>query len=33
MMVEHFSKWIELVSLFDKSNEGIDYNFLDQLLS
>jgi hypothetical protein len=25
VMVEHFSKWIELVSSFDKSNEGVAY--------
>jgi hypothetical protein len=33
MMVEYFSKWIELVPLFDKYSEGITYAFLDQLLN
>jgi hypothetical protein len=33
MMVEHFSKWIELVPSPDKSNEGITYAFLDKVLS
>jgi transposase-like protein len=32
-MVEHFSKWIELVPSPDKSNEGITYAFLDRVLS
>jgi hypothetical protein len=32
-MVEHFSKWIELVALPDKSNEGVAYFFLDRVLS
>jgi transposase-like protein len=32
-MVEHFSKWIELVPSPDKSNEGIAYAFLDNVFS
>jgi transposase-like protein len=32
-MVEHFSKWIELVPFLDKSNEGVAYAFLDKVLS
>jgi len=33
VMVEHFSKWIELVALPDKSSEGVAYAFLDRVLS
>jgi hypothetical protein len=33
VMVEHFSKWIELVSSLDKSSKGIAYAFLDRVLS
>ena len=33
VMVEHFSKWIELVPLPDKSSEGTAYAFLDRVLS
>ncbi|CAM6110662.1 unnamed protein product [Calypogeia fissa] len=33
VMVEHFSKWIELVTLLDKSSEGVAYAFLDRVLS
>jgi hypothetical protein len=32
-MVEHFSKWIELMLLPYKSNERIVYAFLDQILN
>ncbi len=32
VMIEHFSKWIELVPLPDKSNEGVAYAFLDRVL-
>jgi hypothetical protein len=32
-MVEHFSKWIELVPSLDKSSEGVAYAFLDMVLS
>jgi hypothetical protein len=31
VMVEHFSKWIELVPSPDKSNEGVTYAFLDRV--
>jgi hypothetical protein len=33
VMVEHFSKWIELVPSPDKSNEGVAYAFLDRVFS
>jgi hypothetical protein len=33
VMIEHFSKWIELVALPDKFNEGAAYSFLDCILS
>jgi hypothetical protein len=33
VMVEHFSKWMELVPSFDKSNKGVAYAFLDRVLS
>jgi transposase-like protein len=33
VMVEHFSKWIELVPSLDKSSEGVAYAFLDRVLS
>ena len=33
VMVEHFSKWIELVALPDKASEGAAYAFLDRVLS
>ncbi len=33
VMVEHSSKWIELVPSPNKSNEGIAYAFLDRVLS
>jgi hypothetical protein len=33
VMVEQFSKWIELVPSPDKSNEGIAYAFLDRVFS
>ena len=32
-MIEHFSKWIELVALSDKFSEGAAYAFLDRVLS
>ena len=32
-MIEHFSKWIELVALPDKACEGTAYAFLDRVLS
>jgi hypothetical protein len=33
VMIEHFSKWIELVALPDKFSEGATYSFLDRVLS
>jgi hypothetical protein len=33
VMVEHFSKWIELVPSPNKSSEGITYTFLDKVLN
>ncbi len=33
VMVEHFSKWIELVPSPDKSSEGVAYAFLNRVLS
>jgi hypothetical protein len=33
VMVEHFSKWIELAPSPDKFSEGIAYAFLDRVLS
>ncbi len=33
VMVEHLSKWIELVPSPDKSNEGVAYTFFDMVLS
>jgi hypothetical protein len=33
VMVEHFSKWIELVPSFDKSSEGVAYAFFDRVLN
>jgi hypothetical protein len=33
VMIKHFSKWIELVALPDKFNEGAAYSFLDRVLS
>ncbi len=33
VMVEHFSKWIELVPSPDKSSEGVTYAFFDRVLS
>ena len=33
VMVEHFSKWIELVALLDKGSEGAAIAFLDRVLS
>jgi hypothetical protein len=32
VMIEHFSKWLELVPLSDCSNEGVTYAFLDMYL-
>ncbi len=33
VMVEHFSKWMELVPSPNKSSEGVAYAFLDRVLS
>jgi hypothetical protein len=33
VMIEHFSKWLELVPLLDRNNEGVTYAFLDKMLS
>jgi transposase InsO family protein len=33
VIIEHFSKWIELVALPDKFSEGAAYSFLDCVLS
>jgi hypothetical protein len=33
VMVEYFSKWIELVPSLDKSSKGVAYAFLDRVLS
>jgi hypothetical protein len=33
VMIEHFTKWIELVALLDKFSEGAAYSFLDRVLS
>ncbi len=33
VMVEHFSKWIELLPSPDKSNEGVAYTFFDKVLN
>jgi hypothetical protein len=33
VMIEYFSKWIELVALPDKFSEGAAYSFLDRVLS
>ncbi len=32
-MVEHFSKWLELVPLLDHNNEGATYAFLNKMIS
>jgi hypothetical protein len=32
-MIEHFSKWLELVPLPDYSNEGTTYAFLDMVFN
>jgi hypothetical protein len=33
IMIEHFSKWVELVALADKSSYNISQTFLQQVLS
>jgi hypothetical protein len=32
VMIEHFSKWLELVSLLDRNNERVTYIYLDNVL-
>jgi hypothetical protein len=32
-MIEHFLKWLELVSLLDHISEKVTYAFLDRVLS
>ena len=33
VIIEHFSKWIELVALLDKFSEGGAYAFVDRIVS
>jgi transposase-like protein len=33
VMIEPFSKWIELVALSDKFSKRVAYSFLDRILS
>ncbi len=33
VMIEHFSKWLELVLLLDCNNKGGAYAFLDKVLN
>jgi hypothetical protein len=33
IMIEHFSKWVELVALLDKSSHSTSQTFLQQVLS
>jgi hypothetical protein len=33
VMIEHFSKWLELVPLLDRNSEGVAYAFLDIMFS
>jgi hypothetical protein len=33
IMIEHFSKWVELVALLDKSSNSTNQAFLQQVLS
>ncbi len=33
IMIEHFSKWVELVALLDKSSHNTNQTFLQQVLS
>jgi hypothetical protein len=32
-MIEHFSKWLELVPLLDRSSEGTAYAFIDKMFN
>jgi hypothetical protein len=33
IMIEHFSKWVELVALLDKSSHNTNQAFLEQVLN
>jgi hypothetical protein len=33
VMIEHFSKWLELVPLLNCNNEGITYAFMDKMFN
>jgi len=33
VMIEHFSKWLELVPLPDCNSEGVAYAFLDKMFN
>jgi hypothetical protein len=33
VMIKYFSKWLEMVSLLNCSNESVAYAFLDMMLS
>jgi hypothetical protein len=33
IMIEHFSKWLELVPLVNYNSEGVAYAFMDKMLS
>jgi hypothetical protein len=33
ILIEHFSKWVELVALLDKSSHNTNHAFLQQVLS
>jgi hypothetical protein len=32
-MIEHLSKWLELVPLLDYSSEGVAYAFMDKMFT
>jgi hypothetical protein len=32
-MIEHFSKWLELMSLLNRNTEGTTYAFLDKMFN
>jgi hypothetical protein len=32
-MIEHFSKWLDLVPLLDRSSEGATYAFLEKVVN
>jgi hypothetical protein len=31
VMIEHISKWLELMPLLDRNNEGVAYAFLEKM--